>query len=280
MSAIRTQPGFSLVELMVAMTIGLIITMVIGQLFVGNQRTYTVLYENARIQENARFAVAMLDREIRMAGFKRSECAVVDCFFDSGANAALAGANDGGTNLSDSIQVQFFGSDNTAATATDNSVVDCLGNSKRMTERVNDTFLIAPDPANGNEPTLFCQRAGDLAPGTALVSGVESMEILYGEDSNQADAMKSADRYLPQGDPSLQMDRVVSVRISLLLRSQPGAAPSIDARKYNHFGSQYASGAVPPAGDLGSVFNAAGANLDTRLRRIFQTTIALRNRTN
>ncbi len=274
------QTGFSLVELMVAMTIGLVIMMVISQLFVGNQRTYTVQDENARIQENGRFALAMLDRQIRMAAFKRSECAALNCFFDTGANAALAGTNDGDTNSSDRIQVQFFGSDNNAGTATDNSVIDCLGNSKRMTERVNDSFLIAPDPANNNEPTLFCLRAGDVAPGTPLVAGVESMQILYGEDSNQADGMKSADRYLPVGNVNLQMDRVVSVRISMLLRSNTGANTSIDVRKYNHFGSQYAPSDVPPTGDLGSVFNAAGANLDTRLRRIFQTTIALRNRTN
>lgn len=277
----RAQPGFSLVELMIAMTIGLVIALVIGELFVANQRTYTVQDENARVQENARFALAMLSRQVRMAGFRRSECnAAAVCFFDSGANAVIAGSNDGDTNSSDRIQIQFFGSDNTAGTASDNSVADCLGNSKRMSERVNDTFLIAPNPANSNEPTLYCQRAGDAAPGTPLVAGVESMQILYGEDSNQADAAKTADRYLPAGNPSLDMTRVVSVRISMLFRSNTGANTAVDTRKYNHFGSQYAPGDVAPAGDLGAVFNAAGANLDTRLRRIFQTTIALRNRTN
>ena len=272
------QAGFSLVELMVAMTIGLVITMVIAEMFVGNKRTYTVQDENARMQENARFALSLLTRQIRMAGFKRSECASGTCFFDA-ANPVITGQNDVDLNSSDRLSVQTFGSDNAAGAATDNSVVDCLGNGARQTQRVNDTFYVAADAANSNEPTLFCIRAGD-ATGSALVPGVESMQILYGEDSDTADGLKAADRYLRADDPSLQWDRVVSVRISMVFRSGEAASPSIDSRKYNHFGSQYSPGDAAPAGDAGAVFNSAGAALDFKLRRIFQTTIALRNRVN
>jgi type IV pilus assembly protein PilW len=272
------QRGFSLVELMVAMAIGLIMTLVIAEMFVGNKRTYTVQDENARLQENARFAFSLLSRQIRIAGFKRSECAGAVCFFDV-ANPVITGQNDVDLNNSDRISVQAFGSDNAVGAAADNSVVDCLGNGARQTQRVNDTYYVAADAANDNEPTLFCLRAGDAA-GTALVPGVESMQILYGEDFNTIDGLKSADRYLPAGDPNLQWDRVVSMRISMVLRSGLGATPMIDSRKYSHFGSQYSPGDAAPAGDSGAVFNSAGAALDFRLRRIFQTTIALRNRVN
>jgi type IV pilus assembly protein PilW len=272
------QSGFSLVELMVAMTIGLLITMVIAEMFVGNKRTHTVQDENARMQENARFALSLLSRQIRIAGFKRSECASGTCFFDAG-NPMITGQNDVDLHTSDRVSVQAFGSDNAAGAAADNSVVDCLGNGVRQDARVNDTYYIAADAANNNEPTLYCLRAGDAA-GSPLIPGVESMQILYGEDSNTADGLKAADRYLPAGNAALQWDRVVSVRISMVLRSGEAASPSIVSRKYNHFGQQYAPADNAPVGDPGAVFNSAGTQLDFKLRRIFQTTIALRNRVN
>lgn len=66
---LASQRGFSLVELMVAVTIGLIILAAVSGIFVTSKSTYNTTDSLARLQENARFAVHYLSRDIRMAGF-------------------------------------------------------------------------------------------------------------------------------------------------------------------------------------------------------------------
>lgn len=59
--------GFSLVELMVAMTIGLILTIGVVQIFSASRSTYMLDEGLARAQENGRFAIEFMSREIRHA---------------------------------------------------------------------------------------------------------------------------------------------------------------------------------------------------------------------
>jgi len=61
--------GFSLVELMVALTIGLLIIAAIGRIFFSSRSTYQTDEGLARLQENARFALDSLQRDIRLAGY-------------------------------------------------------------------------------------------------------------------------------------------------------------------------------------------------------------------
>jgi type IV pilus assembly protein PilW len=61
--------GFSLVELMVALVIGLIIMGAVLTLFVSSNKQYTTTDSMARLQENARFVVDYLTRDIRRVAF-------------------------------------------------------------------------------------------------------------------------------------------------------------------------------------------------------------------
>lgn len=64
------QAGLSLVEVMIALTIGTILTVGVVQLFVANSETYSMLVGQSRVQENARFALEFVSRSARMAGYK------------------------------------------------------------------------------------------------------------------------------------------------------------------------------------------------------------------
>ncbi len=59
--------GFSLVELMVAMLIGLLVIAAAAGIFLTNRRTYTATENLSRVQENARFAFELMSRDIREA---------------------------------------------------------------------------------------------------------------------------------------------------------------------------------------------------------------------
>jgi type IV pilus assembly protein PilW len=61
--------GFSLIELMLALALGVVVTAGIVTLFVGNNQTYTLLNGQSRMQENARFAVDFITRSARAAGY-------------------------------------------------------------------------------------------------------------------------------------------------------------------------------------------------------------------
>lgn len=67
---IAKQKGLSLVETMIALTLGAIVTVGIIQLFVANSETYNLLQGQSRMQESARFALNFMGRGIQMAGYK------------------------------------------------------------------------------------------------------------------------------------------------------------------------------------------------------------------
>ena len=65
----RHQAGLSLVEILVALVISLFLLGGIVQVFVGNKTAYRFSDASARVQENGRFALDAIARDIRMAGF-------------------------------------------------------------------------------------------------------------------------------------------------------------------------------------------------------------------
>lgn len=64
----RRQQGLSLVELMVAMVVALILLIGVVQIYLGTSATSRTQEGLSRVQENARFAIDTLSRDVRMAG--------------------------------------------------------------------------------------------------------------------------------------------------------------------------------------------------------------------
>jgi type IV pilus assembly protein PilW len=60
--------GFGLIEIMVALVLGLVISMGVIQIFVASRGTYTSQNTSARMQEDARFVLSKMMQEIRMTG--------------------------------------------------------------------------------------------------------------------------------------------------------------------------------------------------------------------
>jgi len=64
------QRGFSLVELMVAMTIGMIVLAGVAYLYVESRQSFRSMDNLSRMQESARYALEIISRDIRMAGYR------------------------------------------------------------------------------------------------------------------------------------------------------------------------------------------------------------------
>jgi len=119
-----------------------------------------------------------------------------------------------------------------------------------------------------NPPSLF--RAELNSTGAVVgnleevVEGVESMQILYGENLDD-DNFRSADTYVTADNVQV-WENVVSVRISLLMQS---------------VNDNLSQGVLPYVFN-GVTYNGLEENpsaSDNRLRRVFSRTISLRNRT-
>lgn len=117
------------------------------------------------------------------------------------------------------------------------------------------------------EPGLFHSRLvadnGSGSPGMAaqeLVSNVENMQVLYGRDT---DGDRAVDVYVPAstlGATEANWEEVLSVRISLLVRSAEEVDDVTETDTFNLLGTT-----VDPINDQ-------------RLRHIFTTTVSIRNR--
>ena len=83
--------GFSLVELMVALLIGLIISIGVVQIFGATRATYQLDESLARAQENGRFALEFLHQDIRHAGYAGCRRDTTVAVFNNLASSVAAG---------------------------------------------------------------------------------------------------------------------------------------------------------------------------------------------
>lgn len=64
----RTSSGFGLIELMVALALGLLVVLGLTQVFLSARDTYASQRSSAQLQEDARYVLSKMAQEIRMAG--------------------------------------------------------------------------------------------------------------------------------------------------------------------------------------------------------------------
>lgn len=61
--------GLSLVELMISLLLGSVLSLTISKVYLASLRDYLAQEEMARIQDNGRFSIKLLNRELQLAGF-------------------------------------------------------------------------------------------------------------------------------------------------------------------------------------------------------------------
>ncbi|KAF0098752.1 MAG: type IV pilus assembly protein PilW [bacterium] len=256
------QAGLTLLEMLISISLGLLLVFGIGTIFVGSNQTYRVQEENARIQEAGRYALEIIGRNLRQAGY-------ADISIDPVATkTAFQGTPVNGVNticplgtpVTDLLTVQYDGRVGEQ---------DCQANNVNAGDIVQHTFFIennvlrcnAVRAAAAPAPPAACPAANT---GVELLNNVEDLQVLYGIDIT---GDQSADRYT--ATPA-NWNQVVTARVCVLVRS-----PNIGVVAGNQ-------NFLNCAGALGTV--AAGAAFtnaaDTRLRRAFVATFNLRNRVN
>lgn len=85
------RPGFSLVELMVALAISMILLGGIGQILLGSKKSFTIQDTLGRQQENGRYAINTVSADLRRAGYRGGNAQIGDI------NGSLGSISDNGT---------------------------------------------------------------------------------------------------------------------------------------------------------------------------------------
>lgn len=308
------EAGFTLTELMIALVLGLLVVLAAASLVVTSRATYRSQDEATRVAENGRFALELVNRLVRLAGytdFGESNTPPANYTYVATGNPYLDGfpniggvdhepGSSGNVNGSDSLVIWYYGSGPVGG-AADGNVLDCAGvavpspaaTSIAYTNARERNILFVQRDTDG-EPALVCQRSiydpvggGRTYDQQTLIRGVESFQVLFGEaiyavgpppgDPDTDAPVSIVYRTGVNGaNPVVNWQNVRSVRIAMLLRSNVGAQPDPTAQTFQLFGPAYAVGA-----DAGTQFNTASLSAAdrTRVRRVVQTTVFVRNRT-
>ena len=235
------QKGYTLVDVMVAITIALFL-MAGALLMVQHTRNaFKAQNQLSQLQESERMAMALMTDVIQSTGYYPNPHTFTDAqtlvpspsFATPGtpniANRVIANA------VGDTISVRY------AAGPADN-VYNCRGDrntSAGAFETWENTFSVVPDtPAQDGTPqfklqcTLWSLSAGD-APPVPLVSGVQSLTIQYGLNTAGAGAPSCADRYKATTDMlAADWSNICSVKVTLTFANPfnppGGARPTIN----------------------------------------------------
>lgn len=93
------QSGFSMVELMIALVLGLILTAGVISVYVTSKKTYSLNIGVGQVQESGRFALSFMEKPIRMAGYTGCNHSTGNNFYNH-----LNGGTNASFNLADGIQ--------------------------------------------------------------------------------------------------------------------------------------------------------------------------------
>lgn len=301
----KRQRGLTLIEMMVAMAIGVFLTWGAIQMYASSKRNYTASESMSRLQENGRFALETIEPDVRMAGYWVQT--------SNGASVAvpvgLGVTCDGGLAVTgwalrmgvpveadDDNYAQLCPPQTVARPGSDVLVVRHATGEMQAPQagqiqvrRQNLSSSLFNDGSAGGEvhglvvDAYYVDSNSSFTPNTPslrrltleknglmqdeeVAVGVENLQVQFGIDTNNDGA---PDRYVDPDNPVVNnpTSRIVAVRIWMLIREETAADRSfVDTRTY-----------VPPDANLppitpGSALYPAG------FRRIEMTrTIALRN---
>ena len=229
--------GFTLIELMVAMAVGLLIVLAAAAALLVARRGYATVDAASQLRDNARFAAELIERISVQAGYRDvsfasapmgSSDAVGTSASIGGFNNALIDATNPLTSSSartagvaghgsdvlilryQASQLYATSTDDNLGVKSDRTMIDCAGNSPAAVlgpaaanAREARMFSIFHVAVNQGEPTLMCTHQDPVTNAIVtmpLVSGVEQFKVLYGTDgvkANEAPTSAAAAPNLP-----------------------------------------------------------------------------------
>jgi type IV pilus assembly protein PilW len=292
--ALARNRGLTLIELMVSLVIGLLLAIVASSSYLYSKQAYNAVSENSQLEENGRFALNLLTKNIQSAGYvaippnftavqKASDIKVSGCDFgmtaaqtaSSQADFACRASTPAGTSRSASINV-FYETDPPGAGLAG---VDCLGNDAVAVVgtkfEVRAKFFISTSTvqtANGTTTMGQLSCATDPTGGTGafasqpLIPGVHQLGVNYLTPSATLQADGKPSKTAQKSNTAAQLElanewnKVTGVELCVLTKSIQASGNDTGTLVTDCFGNQF----TPSASET---------------YRRFTTIVSLRNRT-
>ncbi|NOZ37984.1 MAG: prepilin-type N-terminal cleavage/methylation domain-containing protein [Gammaproteobacteria bacterium] len=255
------QRGLTLIELMVALVISLLILAGLFTVYQSNQRGYRLNEGLMHTQENGRFAIDFLSRDIRMAAFPAKNTTIKGVLFSGSQNDVVDTSNH--PSPSDALTLRHG--------TTGLLTADCAGNTPGNVDTANsmlNTTLNQYDIRNTGRINNRGQSIYALyCNGNELVEGIENMQVLYGVDTDYSRDYITDQYFTSNQVPNQDWSRVVTLRIALLASSVDERASAASAKTFDLLGTTLG----PYNGTV------TGIASDQKIRRVYTTTILLRN---
>jgi type IV pilus assembly protein PilW len=223
----HTAGGFTLVELMIALLIGLFLTGGLLTLVFAMRRSTTTQAGMSQLQDDERMGMSILTNAVQSAGYYPNPYANTASTFFLAAAPLTAGQSIYGTRVAgvpDTITVRYTTAGSATALVKDNTI-NCAGQMSTTQATWTQTFQI--DTTN---KVLQCVLNDGVNPAKTLnlVTGVSNLVVLYGVKTAAGIAANSADTYLAGNvvQAANLWSNVVSVKVTLTytnpLKNQPG----------------------------------------------------------
>ncbi|WP_047303300.1 PilW family protein [Pseudomonas fluorescens] len=212
----RQNRGFGLIELLVALALGLIVVLGVVQIFIAAKNTYVSQNSAAAMQEDARFVLSKMIQEIRMVGMFGCLGTITDSSNAGDFNAAqITPINWDNANLKLTLVTADIGGG--GGTPTWTVLSDCRNSATAYTGLRSPATGQISFPVRrliysfSNNQILMGTGSGN--PGQqVLVNNVSAFNVTFGVASSATDVAASTYSTNP-GDPAL----IRSVRLSLTL---------------------------------------------------------------
>ena len=223
MIAMNRQGGYSLVELMVAGTLGLLLMTGVINIYISGLHTSKLQTSLAEMQDRARFMSQFFVEDMLKAGWSDpmdDSQAAINGGLVLGAGATednVAECDAGSASDCDAIQIRYFG------------VTDCLG-----VEVDGGAVALVTNTYTVQDGEFRC--TGVDGDATTLFGNVESFQLLYGIDDRDAGGTAGTtpdgliDRYLAAADIPAGSN-VLAVRYAILLRSNSENTLDVDTTR-------------------------------------------------
>ncbi|WP_166738773.1 PilW family protein [Psychromonas algarum] len=246
----KSNKGFSLIELMIAMVVSLLIISGLFYSVMGDMKSYESARGTQGLVSKSRMTVQTLRLYIQQAGFRDVNAIKFNSLYDSGTSPAgwvwgtgqvLQGAVSSTTLAdekadSDIIALRFSGADQSG-------IVDCSGNNLNSTTVHEVTIYV-----NVNNQLMCRDNAGAAL---LLDENVEFLELLYGTSDNPT-------RYFTAANVD-DWDTVNRVKIGFLLSQEVNGNKLINNNTYTLFN------------------HTVSAANDTNLRAVVMETVLIGN---
>ncbi len=266
----QAEQGFTLIELMISITLGLLVIAIASQIYLTSYSTNAIQKSSGDITANSIFGIQQIESHVRLANMGNAITRINETTPGGGivlSNKNVKGLNrkffTSGGGFDDKLTIQF-------RNVTGKNIFDCEGHELANGDKVIERYYLYEGDLKCDASQNGISGLTSDEDGHTIIQGVDVFGIRIGAEDNVGIGYMSTDEYKKledkkdkSGNIVIEKPVITSIKMGFLLR---GADPITGATRENFtlFGQKI---------NKGSAKNMKGKYL----RNVYESTVYLRN---